>query len=440
MATSLATLRQELSKYLGDYHAGTTTGAGAAGGTTLVDSALTEWLADEVATGAGSQRPSYALITDATLTKEERRIASLTIASGTITVTRAFTAQITSGKTYEIHKAFSATEKERAIARAVKDCFPFLYVPVDSTSLRYGDWLIDGSFEDWSTSSALTNWSKAGTMTLARTSTSGKVKDGTYSCALSGATDYLYQGSAKNADLLELGGLTPIFRCWGWASTANQLCLALYDGTTTTYGNHESHGSTSKVYHPGDSTWRLMEVTATMATNPTDVQARVYYDATDSTAYIDDGSITGVGSKHSYDLSFLGMVNDQPRQIHRVLGRGVDDDSPMPRQKSIPLNKEMYDLETGRLIFRWGMGDGTKLRIRGMKYLTEPTATTDTEVEDPQTDIIVSAATIRLYEMLRHETPYAEVDRVNSQLSYEKYRFDELCRKHGMPDIPFRLR
>jgi len=425
---------------LGDYWAGTTTDDGAADGTTLIDSALTEWSSDEVATGAGGQRPTYVLVTDDSLTKEERRVSSLTTATGTITVTRAFTAQVTSSKTYELHKLFSATEKERAIARAVKDVYPHLYVAVDSISLRYGDWLIDGSFEEWSSSSALSNWSKAGSVALAQTSTSGKVRDGTYSCALSTATDYIYQSSAENADLLWLAGLTPIFRVWGWASTANQLCIALHDGTTTTYGNHTNHESSTKVYHPGDSTWRLLEVKATIADNPTDVQARIYYDATDTTAYVDDASITGVGDKDSYDVSFLGMVNNRPRQVHRVLGQAVTDDTPLPRRKSIPLTRDMYDLETGRIIFRRGLGDGTKMRIRGMKYLTEPDADTDTEVDDPQTDIVVSAAAIRLYEMLKHQTPYADTARVDDLLNYEKWRYVELCRRHGMPDIPIQIR
>lgn len=98
------------SRFIGDYWTGTTTSAGNAGFTTLVDTALRRF-------GDDTLRDFYLRPTGASNPYAIRRITSNAAATGTVTVTPAFAAQCATTETYEIHR-YDPAEKFTCIDEA----------------------------------------------------------------------------------------------------------------------------------------------------------------------------------------------------------------------------------------------------------------------------------------------------------------------------------
>lgn len=378
MSTTLVTLEEQLSRYLGDWWQGIAETNTTNPTYTVKDTDLAGKHADWVSGPSAAITPSTVYIrTDAGALHgapedEERVVNVLTTASYIITTTtaRPFGASVAAGDVYEIHRFCPRADKVDALKKACYEVFPDLHTVVSDERIRFGNWLVDGDVEDWSSSSALTYWTASGP-TLIRTTTAGKVHSGTYSCGLSTTTGYVGQGITNNVDLMYLGGDTPILRGWVWASTASQMRLTIYDGTTTTNSD----------YHTGGSGWELLSVTAAIKANPDSVDFRAYYNSTASTAYIDDLSVTSVGGKRSYDLSDLGLRNNTPHQVHYIMGRGIGDTTPHPRGNTVRLHN--WDTADGRLIFKSSLPSGAKLWILGMGYLTQPACVTYTGTHTP---------------------------------------------------------
>jgi len=164
MTTTLANCRILLSKEIGDFWAGDSTTPATPATTTLTDTALSakaaDWITDE----------TYDLITDATVNKDEERKVSA-LASGALTML-AHGSNNVAGVAYEIHRLFNASEKRRALIHAAFASFPHIFTEVRDESMVSGNWLKDGSFEIWTSDSALTHWTSSGS-TLVQTSIAG---------------------------------------------------------------------------------------------------------------------------------------------------------------------------------------------------------------------------------------------------------------------------
>ena len=454
MASTLQALRQKLSEQIGDYWVSTATG-GDADKLDIIDTALSGFQNTWLSNGADGRKNSTVLVIESTVgaesAKEERWVDSdlLTVATGIVGVTAVFTQVNAAGDDYEIHRKFTAADKERAIKWACYDAFPSLYVLIDDSSLRFGDWLRDGGFEIWTSATALTRWSTAGSgVAVAQTSTH-YVRSGMYSCKITGGNGcYIYQawhptGSlTNNIDMQYLEGKSVTFRVWGYSATASALTISLEDGITTTYGNHSDHSSSTKVYHPGDSTWRLMEVTATIATNTTIVDVRIHNDSANA-VYVDDASLTGIGDKMTYDISDLGLYNHQPNQIYAVSNRAANDTTPSPKDSIRLLDNWSTTTSSGLLTFKTRITDGTGLRIVGRGYLTQPadagvnviTSWTSTEVTAPQDEIIVAGAALYLYKFI--DLPEAvnngnNLEGIQTSIAYWEQEYTKRKAQYGM--------
>lgn len=110
------------SKFIGDYWTSTTTGAGTAGGTTLVDTKLARWGDDAI-------RDDYLRVIEACDTSENevRRVSSFTSCGGTATVAPAFSGQIGACVSYELH-TYDPTEKFRALDAASRELIDELFI------------------------------------------------------------------------------------------------------------------------------------------------------------------------------------------------------------------------------------------------------------------------------------------------------------------------
>ena len=384
MSTTLLAAEQELSKQIGDYWASTTTGAGTT--TTLVDSALmakpNDWVTDEAYVMLEEEPTSAASIYD------ERKVSSLDNSTGTLT-TLAFAEAPGTGIDYSLHRLFEASEKRRALVAAARRVFPSCFEEVWDESLVLGNWLKDGSFEIWTSSSALTHWTTT-TSTIAQTSASPYYKHGKYSCKISTAAGKIAQGITNFDDLKYLAGKTVTFSVQGWCDTASCLRIQIYDGTTTTTSD----------YHAGNSAWTEnndpMEIQVKIADNPSETTFRLLHDVAAGTSYVEDARVISDYRGRTY-IGQLGLAQNRPHQIY------IEPSDYSQEEDWIRVRGYKID-DSGYLYIPTIYSSDYRLRIRGVGYLdflasgVSSTAWTATIAIDlPQLDILIAQAALYLY-------------------------------------------
>lgn len=128
MTTTQANLLDGFSRLLADYFASTTTSAGAVGGTTVVDTALTP-SPDNAFAGRYVRVPG--IVTEAA---KNRVITASAQSTGALTVAPAFGSQIGSGTAYQLHR-FAPTLKLEALNDARAVVFERTFVHQEDTSL-----------------------------------------------------------------------------------------------------------------------------------------------------------------------------------------------------------------------------------------------------------------------------------------------------------------
>lgn len=363
--TNVKQLRQALCKEIGDVIGGactfTATGNGNVGGTTVVCSDWTSLPADWFRTGAGGEIPTAIKITSGLYDGKTCYVSSFDNSTGTVTVAGGFGGKIESAITGEVHRMGHPDLKDTCIANAAKDAYPFLYDYVKSEAFVWGDCLTDGSIEAWSNSTTPAYWT-ASSVSTTRSST--YTWESEYSCALSTTTGYIEQTVSHLVDLQMLGQTTPTFYARVRAGTASQVRLAIYDGTTTTYGD----------YNTTTGAWELLKVSATIADNPSAFSVRIYYANTATTAYVDDAHCINAVDIFDYDISNLYLVNDVPENIYVIPGNEADSTYPRPRAQAV-LCREWETMPNGYIRFTKALTHGTRLRIVGRKYLSVRDAT-----------------------------------------------------------------
>ena len=420
MSTALSAARILLAKALGDYFAGTTTSAGDS--TSLIDTTLKQYQNDWITDW------TWDLITSTTCLDEERRISLLDNATGDCTLVTAHSGTGPgSGATYEIHRLFTASDKRLALIHAAKHGFPFIHKQVRDQSLTIGNWLRDGDLEyNWTTSTANTYW-KASALTMTKNTTAPYYKRGSVSCALSGATGYLYQSNTENPDLMDLASKSITFKAKVWCDTANAVRLGiLYDGTNIEYSS----------YHAGDSEWATLSVSRTIDATPSAVSFRVYY-TTGATAYVDDLRAYGPTRDKLY-ISDLGLAQDYPHQVLQ------SDDSSINEEPWQPLRN--YTIGSDGYIYLPEGSQDYRLRVLGIGYLdfydTAGAVGTDwadtIAIDSPQTEILIAEAAIYLCnQMIVPNFTSGESQKWERALAYWKMELSERQRRFGMkvPEI-----
>ena len=422
MSTSLSTARIELSKQLGDYWAGTATSAGAAGGTTIVDTALkakaNDWISD-------APQEMYDFITSGTYDGEERKISSLDNTTGTLT-TLAHTGQIASAVTYEVHRLFSPSEKRRALITAARNAFPCVFTPVRDESLTTGNWLMNGDVETWTVATYPDNW-RVSSVTATKTTTAKLFKRGVTSCKLNTAAGYLYQDWTYNDDLKELRGKTVTFRAKGYCDTASCLRLCIHDGTTSTYSS----------YHDGDSKWvednTPMEVTATIAEDATDVSFRVYHAVAAGTSYVDDLRVYGPARDKLY-VGGLGLHRNTPHKVGIVADNFIQYD---------PWHTlHNWNVSNGYLYFPAPANYRVRIEGIGAANWTVSGAvstlwTAIIDLDQPQLDIVIAEAVMELYrQMISPNYTSGERDNFAQMLQYWEKEMQVRKGKYSMIPPP----
>lgn len=384
MSTTLNNCRIELSKQLGDYWSGTTTGAGSA--TTVVDTALcakyNDWITDN----------AYDFVVDMTsdtYNEQERKITSLDNTTGTLTVL-AHGGALGSGATYEVHRLFTPSEKRIALVAACRDSFPYLFKEIRDETHISGNWLKDGSFEIWTASTTPGYWGVSA-LTATQTSTTRLFKHGSYSAKLTGATGNIYQNISTNEDLKKLEGKTVTFTVQGKSDASDSLRIGIYDGINDTLSSHmaQTNGWTA------DSA--PLTHTATIDDNPSEVQFYICHDNVSATDYIDDARVISNDNPPIY----IGNLGLNRNTAHQVL---IESTSYSVGDSWNIIHNCQYDQTNGYLYLPDNVPPNLGLRILGIGALdflssgassTAWTATVD--VDQPQLDILIKQAILYLY-------------------------------------------
>ncbi len=388
MTTTLAVNRVELSRQIGDYWASTTTSSG--GDTTIIDNLL------KAKQDAWIGKDMYTLITESgdTSVDDERQIASLDRSTGKLT-TLAHTNTIGSGFDYEVHRLFTASDKRQALIAAARMAYPSIHEKIWDETMVSGNWLKDGSFEIWTSSSALTYWTTA-TSTIAKTTSSPFYKHGPTSCKIDTAAGTVTQSISNWDDLKRLAGQTVTFSLQVWCDTASCLRISVYDGV-----NDRTYSS----YHAGDSAWTQddprndnMYVTQFMDWNATEITFRIHHEVAAGTSYVDDARVIGPYQPRLF-IDTLGLAQETPVQVE-IEPFNYSTDEPWTQ-----IFNSRLDTELGYLYLPSSVQRDRRLRIKGVGYLDFVDSSGDSatawnstiNINSPQTDILIAQAIVYLY-------------------------------------------
>lgn len=418
MTTTLLLAEAELSRQLGDFWDSTTTSAGDASGTFLIDTGLKEqvdeWITPE----------TFDMLTSGDQDEEERKVLSLNKETGTLTFLP-HGGDVASGVTYRVHRLFSASEKGRALVYAARHAFPHIFNERRDESKVLGNWLRNSSFEIW-TASTVPDYFVKDTTTLAENTTAPYVFHGSSSMKLSTAAGNVYTNNTQVPDFNELAGRSVTLRLMrAWCDTASCLRIAIYDGADYTYSD----------YHDGDSAVRNLSnplyVTANIAYEPTEITFIIYHDVAAGTSYVDDLRMTDPVRNKIY-IGDLNFAQDRPHQVSREQRRSLSPYSqrePWVAMKGWEVDKDDY------LHIPAGISD-YRLRIEGIDYLDfilSGASSTDWSatiaIDSPQLDILVAEAAIYLYQQkLFPNYTTGDTDRYEYAL---RYWFEELRMRQG---------
>ena len=410
--TALSVIRQEVSEEIGDWLSGTSTATGSS--TTLVDSGL-KYRPDDYFNGF------WLLITSGTYAGSERFISVFTSSSGTITWLAALAGNSGSGVTYEIHR-FRPLDITGAINDARIEAYPYLHRRVIDESLVTGSHLLDGGFEDWSSTTVLNNWTNTGTGTFAQRTTpvNGRLWD-KYAVTVTpgGANGGIRQGQAQNVGLSDLCGHTVYFKAWVNGTAADAIIRITDDD-----GNTDSDAVAAS------ATWELLECQRTIKSDSVTVQFDILSPGNNA-FYVDNARVTGPAN---YRYRMFTHLEDILEVGYQSASGGLNNypcDDLVAKLPYVRLKNSRYIYDgTKREIFLMDSPlDNRKLRIIGKGPLSSVSADADTmELDGNHIRVIVALAASKLYK--RYANVVSGEDRNNYLQIAEDHQREYIVRRN----------
>ena len=315
---------------------------------------------------------------------------------------------------------FAWEDRVLAINQALPEIYPAVYVPIDNTNLVTGNILPDSSFEEWTSTSAL-SWYTATNITLLKTSTAANVRGikGTYSakCTASAGNGYVYISSDSYPKLLDLAGQTINFRSWAYPEVANDAYLVIYtikaDGTAQTL--------TSTTTSPAGK-WSLLELNG-QTINEDIVKIEFRFGVTTNAKYVyyDSAVVTGGAVVNEYLLP-SGLESGGVNQVYIGMGGGNTSDYSYDDIASFiwqpNYNWEIVnDGSNSYLKFDSMLAGDCRIRLIGSKPLEALTASTDTiSTNDTRyLQLVSNYAAYRLYSNASSTTSGSDKDKFNNE-------------------------
>jgi hypothetical protein len=257
---------------------------------------------------------------------------------------------------------------------------------LDAQSASFENRITGGGFESWSagTSAAPDRWTLAGSgAAAAREGTI--IKHGTYSAKLTRATNDCKLSQSVTSD----AGGTTYFRnriytlgCWVYATVADRVRLAIYDGVARTYS----------FYHPGDSVFRFLTVIRTMDASATELTAELNVDSGDTSGYFDGATLC----QGSIITAFTENPNDRHLRISNYQSEGSNaGDQGIWRGE---IFKKTFAGDTGASFVSHTITYGTAFRtIRAVLVCGSDNVGTNrviwSRASDTTTEVVISAKT-----------------------------------------------
>ena len=400
MATTTRTnLRKALSEYTGDYVAFSTSADGNTSKTSIVANTLKNRSGGR---DVGTFEDHYFLSTSGSNSGESKHGESYApdaTAGATVLVQEAFTDTTASGDTFEMH-SIDPDLKHAAIDQALVELFPTLYLPIRDETLIVDSILLNGDFEDW-TSSEPDNWTSVNSPTLTQeTSTIFHGSNSLKMVGPSGSVGQVYQDLSL-ASITEVEGLTLTFKMRVWTNAGSQARLIIDDGTTTTDGD----------YHDGNSEWRLLSVDVAVGSSAT--RARVTCEvAAEATAYFDTGW-AAINPVHKYTVP--SSIIRGPMHVYQQYNENQ-------------IDGPYYPLLPGEVPAR-----GHILRLDGMGLLSRPSSESGTtEIGEPHVRLVATYAALKLVEVLGERSASEQIGNLDRRKTNWERTIARLSSQPGM--------
>lgn len=411
------TLLQRLSEVMGDYITGT---VDSGGGNSVVDTELQDraesndafrgWLRIKDTTDEGAPEG------------EIRRIKAsggFTQSTGTVTVSRNFSANPDANDTYEIHRV-DPVVKFQALNRALREVSGRLglYRTVISEEVVTGNFLLNNGMQDFNITTALpSSWEEipGGTITLTYDDTGsfiGKRIIKTTSSISSSPPGGIYQDvSFYRIPVANMVGRVVTFKAWILANAVDSVRLQISDdgGSSYTYGS----------YADDRQEWQLLSVEHTV-TSSSSTFLRVAIAGTDhfqvSLAY---AYVNGAPFLRRYLIpSAVETSTRIGNNLHYLPSYAyISTSEDGPKGQFVPLSGRV-SLTNGKLIRLIGKANLTPLAI-GAEW------STSTELNDYQAELVIQLAAYHLSSTMFSRTKAASWDKKRQDAGFEAGRLEE---------------
>jgi hypothetical protein len=382
--TTLSAARQAMSENMGDFLSFDTTAAGDAAGFTIVSTALLNQVGG---TDSDSFEGWYALIndTDSSADGEVKRVESYLDDpdNPTLRVQSAFSVQIDSGITVELHR-FNPTDKDNVIRQSISELFSDLYLPIRDESLIIDNVLSNSGFETFA-SSVFTGWTIVGSPTLTQETTI--VKHGSSSAKIVSSASAAGQlTQAPDININEVTNETAKFELWVYATEPNVARLRIDFGS----------GFSNSSFHSGKDQWELLCTESGVPDAATQIKA-ICESAISGTSYFDIGYLD-LGPIYEYTLPSTIITGP-----HRVSQQYNMDNTDNP---FYPMADGGTSMSTPRPM------RGHILRVEGYGVLSRPTTNSGTiEVGEPQIRLIVAYSEMLMWRLMASPARSSKQDR-----------------------------
>jgi len=277
MPISLATLREGISRILGDFLKCSTT-TNITNNNYIISAELEPYTADNY-----FDSNWCVIITSGNNAGAERVVKGYTAASCRLEVYGATLLAETGAVTFELHR-FAPSEIANCINAARLELYPALSTPQVAPNEH---------FEDWASASYPDYWRVSG-ITAAKEASNVHQAGAGAKLTRAGTDGYLYISTELGTSilpedayyaLLDLRGQEATFSKWVKASAASQARLSIYCGS-------DARTAYSK-FHSGGGAWELLEARFGIPWDASEVTFRIHVVAADGSLYVDGAGSAG---------------------------------------------------------------------------------------------------------------------------------------------------
>jgi len=418
----------ELSKSIGDYISFSTT-TDIAASKLVVSTDLNEYdfASDDYFNNW------YVYITDGNNAGVERKIYDYTTSTGTITVYGANLAVDSSSVVCELRR-YSRTNILKSINEASKEIFPNLGQYTEDTSIVTGNWLPNGHFDKWSSTSA-PDFYTLSSATASEATSAGLHWSGKSSTLVSATSTngYMYITSNIYPRLLDLMGKSIDFKCQVFPSVSSDTFLIIY--TLKADGTAQTFTSTTATYA---NKWNTVVLEDQLLNDDlVYIEFRFQISTSGSTCYFDNAQL--FGSPIEQYICATPLINNKIQGVY-IQTVSHTNQTTDPCDNLIPtIWSKIYNwhywfdgsydwLEIPSQLDRY------KIKLIVLSPLSQLTTGSDTvEVEGHRVNLLLALARYKLFQREKSLPSSQDVTRLDKAISESLAEYNRLLPQHSIP-------